>query len=220
MRSAVKIALVLMLAVPQMVLGSSIITMPTADVAPVGTVNLATYAVDFDGLPFSGMNVHIVYAGIAKNLELEANIYDISDGGPTQDFFVVTYKALEETPTRPQVSIGVKNPNGETLGNDSDPTDDDPTFFIAAVKVLKAPAPGEPFSPVIRLHAGIGTNYHEGVFGGLQALLTPQLGVAALHDANDTLFAATYKPSPKMPTFKAGTLGDHTWLGIDYDLRF
>lgn len=225
MRSAVKIALAvaLVLIAQQMALGSSIITMPTADVAPVGAANVATYVVNFDGMPEgapTGMNVHILYAGIARNLEVEANVYDVNKSGPRQDFFVLTYKAMDETATMPQISVGVKNPFGEILGNDDDPLDDSPTYFVAAVKTLMAPAPGEPFTPVVRLHAGLGTNYHEGIFGGIQALLTPKLGVAALHDANDMLFAATYKPSEKLPTFKAGTLGDHTWFGLDYDLRF
>ncbi len=220
MKSAVRIALAVALALiaQQMVMGSSIITMPTADVAPVGTVNVASYVVSFNDMPAgapTGMNVHIAYAGIAKNLELEANVYDVNKGAPTQEFVVLTYKMLDETATRPQVSVGVKNPFGETLGGD-----DDATLFIAAVKVVKAPAPGEPFSPVVRLHLGLGTNYHEGIFGGAQCLLTPKLGVAALNDTNDTLIAATFKPSDKSPTFKAGTLGDHTWFGIDYDLRF
>lgn len=225
MKSALRIALAVafVLIVQQMVLGSSIITMPTADVAPPGLINLAAYAVNFDGstpLGDTSMTVYIAYAAIAKNLELEANVYDYNNSGFKQDFFVLTYKVAEQTATMPQISVGVKNLNGEMLGNDDDPFDDAPTYFVAAVKVLSGPAPGEPFKPVVRLHVGLGTNYHEGLFGGLQALVTPQLGLAALNDANDTLLAATYKPSPNSPTFKAGTLGDHTWFGIDYDLKF
>ncbi|MBP6964910.1 MAG: hypothetical protein KBC96_10945 [Armatimonadetes bacterium] len=223
MKSAVKIALAvaLLLIAAQMVLGSSIITMPTADVAPVGLINLAAYSVNFDGMvgPSTGMGVYIAYAGIAKNLELEANVYDLNKGGDTWDFYVLTYQVVQETDKMPKISVGAKNFLGETIANGST-MNDDPTFFVAAVKTVMAPAPGEPFSPVIRLHAGYGDNLHNGLFGGVQAMLTPQIGVAALNDAKQSLYAVTYKPYPEWPTFKAGTLGKHTWVGVDYDLKF
>ena len=207
-----------MLMAQQMLLGSSIITMPTADVAAPGEANIATYAVNFDGTIPTGdtaMDVHIAYAGIVKNLEIEANVYDYNNSGFKQDFLVATYKVLNEGQYRPQVSVGVKNPNGEILG-----VTDDPTYFIALVKTLAAPAPGEPFSPVVRLHLGLGDNVHRGVFGGLQMLVHPKVGLALLHDANDVLIALTATPIEKGPTLKAGTLGPNPWFGVHYDLRF
>lgn len=224
MRSTLKLALAVavMLIAQQMVLGSSIITMPTADVAPPGVVNVAAYAVNFDGSTPMGdttMNVYIAYASLVKNLELEANVYDYNNSGFKQQFYVLTYKACEETALLPQISVGVKNPTGEMVNNE-DIMNDDASWFVTAVKVLSGPKPGGPFRPVVRLHAGVGTNLHEGLFGGVQTLLTPQIGIAALYDGSFTLLAATFKPSPTLPTFKAGTLGDHTWVGIDYDLRF
>jgi len=227
MKSALRIALVvaLVLIVQQMVLGSSIITMPTADVAPPGLINLAAYVVDFNDLPDpplapSGMNVYIAYAAIAENLELEANVYDQKDGFDTLTFFNLTYKVVEATATRPQISVGVKNVLGETLGNGDVAPNDNPTYFVTAFKVLSAPAPGEPFKPIVRIHAGLGNNLHEGLFGGIQAMVTPQIGLALLNDAEQTLISAAFKPSANSPTFKAGTLGDHRWFGIDYDLKF
>jgi hypothetical protein len=227
MKSALRIALAVafVLIAQQMVLGSSIITMPTADVAPPGVVNVAAYAVNFNELPPppaapSGMNVFIAYAGIAKNLELEANVYAQKDGFDTLTFFNLTYKVAEQTATMPQISVGVKNLLGEDLGNGDVAPNDDPTYFVALVKVLSGPAPGEPFKPVVRLHVGLGNNLHNGIFGGLQAMLTPQIGLALLSDAESTLISAAFKPSANSPTFKAGTLGDHTWMGIDYDLKF
>lgn len=227
MKSAFRIVLVVafVLIVQQMVLASSIITMPTADVAPQGLVNVAAYAVNFNDLPDpplapSGMNVFIAYGAIAKNLEVEANIYDQKDGFDTLTFFNLTYKVVEQTATMPQISVGVKNVLGEDLGNGDVAPNDDATYFVTAVKVITGPAPGEPFKPVVRLHLGLGNNLHNGIFGGIQAMVTPQIGLALLNDAESTLISAAYKPSANSPTFKAGTLGDHTWFGIDYDLKF
>ena len=62
----------------------------------------------------------------------------------------------------------------------------------------------------------MGETRHDGVFGGVQVLVNPKVGVVAQYDEQDLITALTYTPKPNWPTIKAGTFGDHSWVGINY----
>lgn len=83
---------------------------------------------------------------------------------------------------------------------------------------------------MVRLRVNYGTKEHRGLFGGVQIAITPRLGVAALKFSSspyiNTFFgysmqyAVVYSLGPNQPNLKAGTLGHHEWIGIDYSFRY
>ncbi|MCC6484051.1 MAG: hypothetical protein IT209_04310 [Armatimonadetes bacterium] len=206
----------------------SIVNVPTANQAALHEFNIAYYNMSVRKLPVTHKDIYIGYSTVAPNLELEWIHVDINKGAPSQDIVNATYKILAETPKLPDVVLGVKNIFSDD--NSPDPDEQKASYYIATAKTLNPPKPGQPWHPVVRLHVNYGTREHRGLFGGLQIAITPRLGVAAMKFTNshyvDTFFgnsselAAVYSLGKNAPNIKAGTLGHHRWVGIDYSLHY
>lgn len=84
--------------------------------------------------------------------------------------------------------------------------------------------PEKPGAPLVRVHLSLGTEdwtllgekRHDGLFGGLQFLLRPELGLVLLDDGEDVITGLTIMPNNSDLTFKLGTYGGHSWYGISY----
>lgn len=203
-----------------------IVTVPTANQVKAGEVDVAAYYlfIDSDQLvePLPALDIDFVraqtlYVGLTDELELDVHRYDVDFAG--EDTIVnATWKLTSEGPKTADIVIG---------GRDLTSVYDHASFFISAAKTLNPPVGGPPTGPIYRVHLSLGTEdntllgegRHEGLFGGLQVLARPQfpqVGLVALHDGADLITAITLVPKPNWPTFKGGTYGDHSWVGVSY----
>ncbi len=218
----------LMLAVCQAALAYSIVNVPTANQAALGELNLAYYSMSVDRLPVTHKDIIIIYTSPAPDFEVEYFHVNINKGAPSQNLVNASYRLMRETAQMPDVVVGAKN----IFEDDNSPNPDEQkrSYYLATAKTLNPPKPGQAWQPVVRLHVNYGTREHRGLFGGLQIAVTPQLGVAAMKFSNspyvDTFFgnsmeyAVVYSLGKGRPTLKAGTLGRHEWVGLDYSLFF
>ncbi|MCC6442536.1 MAG: hypothetical protein IT210_03650 [Armatimonadetes bacterium] len=79
--------------------------------------------------------------------------------------------------------------------------------------------------PLVRLHLSLGAEdwsllgkrRHDGIFGGLQFLFTPEFDSVMQHEGHDTIAALLYYMPPRSGLmFKIGSFGPHTWAGVAY----
>lgn len=218
--------LLLTLIVASAAVSGDIVTVPTANQLKARQVDVAYYYLGLDtpSPQPSYVQVQTVYVGLTDRVELDIHRYDPEKGlDKTATILNASVLLLAETPITPAVVIGGRNITGEKTTNA--PVDSDKrSWFISAAKNVTPMLPGGPKLPLVRLHASIGTedwtllgtDRHEGAFGGVQALLTPEIGAVALFDGEDMITGLTYTPSGKGLTLKGGGYGDHYWLGISY----
>jgi hypothetical protein len=218
--------LALLLALTATIWAADIVTMPTANQLKQGEVDAAVYYLDLDmpaGAP-QHVNYQTLYVGITDWLELDVHRADV-DNDKESIVLVSSVKVLSETNTQPDVVIGVRNLTGEATTNNPlfREASDDPSYFVAAAKTFflrETPGP-----PLVRAHLGLGTEdatllgeeRHDGLFGGLQFLFVPTLGAVVQHDGADLITGITYMPANTGLTLKAGTYGDHRWVGIAFN---
>lgn len=204
---------------------ADIVTVPTANQLKAGQFDLAYYYIGLDLPPGAPENVQVqtLYIGLTNEIELDLHRYDVNND-KASTIVNASVSLLRETPTMPDVVVGARNILQEdttTYGWDSN----DMSYFICAAKTLNLPPSGPPALPIVRLHAGLGTadpsllleDRHKGLFGGIQAKLTPEIGLVVLHDATDLITGLTFSPKtlPQL-TLKGGTYGDHWWVGLSY----
>jgi len=210
-------------------LAGDIVTMPSANQVGGGDVDLAQYYVSFDyppGLPEHAF-MTTMYVGVTDRVEVDVWYVDPNEGSPNVTILNATALLLSQRKgDLVDLVAGVRD-IGDDLENLFGP-DFDRGIFVAAAKTLNPP-PGPPTPadcPIWRLHLGVGdelgfaTDLNRmnkgGVFGGVQALVTPQLGAIALWDGTDDIVGLTYTPKPAGPTYKGGVFGRHFWLGVEY----
>jgi len=230
LRRAIRSALLfcLALAAPEAARPYSIVNVPTANHAALREVNLAYYSMSVDRLPVTHKDIIIIYSTVAPNFEVEYFHININKGAPSQNLVNASYRVVAETRQLPDVVIGAKN----IFEDDHSPNPDEQrrSYYIATARTLNPPKPGASWQPVVRVHVNYGTREHRGLFGGVQIAVTPQLGVAAMKFSSspyvDTFFgnsmeyAVVYSLGKGRPNLKAGTLGRHEWVGLDYSVFF
>jgi len=202
---------------------ADIVTVPTANQLKQGQVDLAYYYLGLDMPAAAPQNVQVqtVYVGLTDQIELDAHRYDIDKSGDAT-IINATLALMRETLTMPDIVVGGRNIGGTEVGNV--PGSDKKSWFITAAKTLNLPAAGPPKLPIIRLHVGLGTkdhtllgeDRHDGLFGGVQVLLAPQIGAVVLHDAQDLITGLTFSPKGTGFTLKGGGFGDHWWVGLSW----
>lgn len=201
---------------------NDIVTMPTANQMKKGTFEIAYYHVDLDfppGAP-STAEIQTIDMGITDDLELNVNRYDIDAVG-NSTIINASMLLMPESAKMPNVVIGARNLGGALVGGA--PKSDKTSWYVAAAKTLNPPVQGPPKCPLVRLHVGFGTDdysvlgeaRHGGLFGGVQALLAPEIGAVVAHDSTDLITCLTYMPSSSMQV-RTGWLGDHWFLGLSW----
>ena len=202
-----------------------IVTMPTANQLKRGEVDVAAYYLGLDmptGAPQSVL-YQTLYLGITDRLELDLHRADV-DKDKASIVSVASYKLLAETPSRPDVVVGVRNLTGEATTDNpliKNRSKDRSVFLSAAKTYFLGSAPG---APLVRWHMSLGSaawtllgeKRHEGVFGGVQALIHPTLGAVVQHDGTNWITGVTFMPKNTGLTIKGGSFSTHTWLGLAY----
>jgi len=214
-------------------LAGDIVTMPTANQVGAGDVDLAQYYINYDYPPGYPEFVYFttMYVGVTDRIEIDA-IYADADKVPSQTILNATVLvASERKGDYADVVVGIRDLSNVMQRLFGPGAGFEPGPFVAAAKTLNPPA-GPPTAadcPIWRLHLGVGQelglatdpgnmNDH-GLFGGIQALVTPTVGAIALWDGTDHIAGLTYTPDPKGPTYKGGVFGDHWWLGVSYTFQ-
>lgn len=207
-------------------MAADIVTVPTANQLKAGEADVAVYYIGVDDdslvdplplLDIDFVRVQTLYVGLTDRVELDVHRYDVDELG-VNSIFNATYMLQSETMERPIIVVG---------GRDLSREYDNASYFVSAAKTLNPPVGGPPTEPIVRLHLSLGTedntlfgeSRHEGIFGGVQALLrpsSPAVGVVGLYDGTDVITGVTVVPQPGWPTIKGGTFGGHWWVGINY----
>ena len=198
-----------------------IVTVPTANQLRAGEVDMAVYYIGLQDLPMEFVRAQTLYVGLTDEIELDAHRYDVDPALPgikPETIWNATYLVLAEDAKQPSLVIG---------GRDLSRTYGHASYFLSAAKTLNPPVAGPPTEPIVRLHLSVGTEdntllgepRHEGLFGGIQAIVrpaSPMIGLVGLYDGQDIITGVTVVPEPGWPTIKGGTFGDHWWLGVSY----
>lgn len=208
-----------------------IVTMPTANQLKAGELDTAAYYLNLDtpsGAP-QFVQYQTLYYGLTDKLELDIHRSAV-DNNETGTILVGSYKLLSESPTTPDLVVGCRNIGGTPTSLDDPRTavnerskSKDRSYFMSAAKTFFL-NPAKPGTPLVRAHLSIGTEdwtllgqkRHEGIFGGLQFLLRPELGLVVENDGQDLITGITIMPKNSGLTIKGGMFGDHTWIGIAY----
>jgi hypothetical protein len=213
---------------------ADIVTVPTANQLKAGQIDVAYYylGLDLPAGPPQNLQAQTLYIGLTDRVELDVHRYDPQKNlDKTSTIVNATVLLLPETALNPAVVIGGRNLGGEqTTNNPGSATaranSKKRSWFISAAKNVTPMLPSGPKLPLVRLHVSLGTkdwtllggeeSRHGGLFGGVQALLTPEIGAVVLHDRQDLITGLTFTPGDKGVTLKGGMFGDHWWVGISY----
>lgn len=215
-------------------LGDDILTMPTANMLKQGELELSYYHIDLN-TPIAQpqiIEVQCIYVGVKDWLELNAQRVAV-DKDATSVVVSGNLRLLQESPTTPDVVFGCRN-----IG--ATPTTNNPPFstfnfraksanqsyYLCAAKTFffDHDNSGQPTPPLIRFHAGLGTadwtigleERHDGLFGGIQAVITPYLGAILLDDGRDLITGIAIAPGPPGLVIRAGGFGDRWYAGLAY----
>jgi len=225
MRIAV-IAAAVLIAVCSVAYAADIVTVPTANQLRAGEIDVAYYHLGLDLAPPApqSLEAQTLYFGLTDQIELDVHRYD-PDGDRESVLVNASFCLMRETETMPDLVIGGRNLLEEKTTDNPFWDSDDRSWSISAAKTFSLPASWPPKPPLVRVHLSLGTEdpsllaeeRHDGLFGGIQAKLTPEIGLVALQDSQDLITGLTYTPS-SYPNFtlKGGTYGDHWWVGLSY----
>lgn len=203
-----------------------IVTMPTANQLKAGEVDAAAYYLGLDlpdGAP-QFVQYQTIYVGITDRFEIDAHRAMV-DKDETSTVLVGSFKLLSETATLPDMVIGCRNLGSEPATKNPALRDKsaNSSYFISTAKTFFF-NPKAPGAPLVRAHLSIGTpdwtllgdKRHDGVFGGLQFLLRPDLGAVSEYDGESWITGITYMPKNTGLTIKAGGYGEHWWAGLAF----
>jgi hypothetical protein len=194
-----------------------IVTVPTANQLKAGEADVALYYIGLEDMPIEFVRAQTLYVGLTDKVELDAHRYDLDKVG-AETIWNATVVVRPEDESGPIVVLGGRD-LARAYGHAS--------YFLSAAKTLNPPTEGPPTEPIVRLHLSLGTedntllgeSRHEGLFGGVQALIrpaSPAIGLMGLYDGQDIITGVTVVPEPGYPTLKAGTFGEHWWVGVSY----
>ena len=220
------VSVLVLLLVAGCAFADDIVTMPTANQLKGGEVDAAVYYITLDyplGAP-QFIQYQTLYVGLTDWLEVDAHRAMV-DRDETSTVLVATVKLLSETPTLPDVVVGCRNIGGTPTTKNPlvREKSKDQSYFVSIAKTFFC-NPAAPGPPLFRVHLSFGTpdwtlfndRRHDGVFGGLQILLQPDLGLVTLHDGEDVITGVTWTPKSSGLTLKAGSYGPHWWAGLAF----
>jgi hypothetical protein len=188
-------------------------------------VDVAYYHLGLDtpaGQPPS-LEAQTVYVGLTDQIELDLHRYD-PDGDKSSVLVNASFSLMRETLTMPDIVVGARNIFQDKTTDYPLWDSNDRSYFLCVAKTLGLPASGPPMPPFVRVHLSLGKddpsllgqNRHGGLFGGLQAMLTPVIGAILLNDGQDIISGLTYTPKTIPATLKGGGYGKHWWVGLSY----
>lgn len=193
MRSSLVVLIVAVgLALPAF--AGDIVDMPTGNMVPPKNFEVNYIYWDIDTPPGPAPNhIHIfeAFVGITDWLELDAIVAD-AQNDDTYVKFNVYGRVLEEKPGQPGVIVGATNiTESDWIGNDNISP-----FILAAYNLMAPAGPPTWSDPLLRAHLAYGWEAHgDKLFGGLQALFTPEIGVGVFNYQDQPAYVGVYRPA-------------------------
>ena len=217
-------------------LAGDIVSMPTGNMVKPHNVEFNYIYWNLRDAPNGPGLSHVgeVFVGVTDRLELDVDYVHMTGGFPNQlppvsfkkDVAELNayYRVVDEAPTHPSLIIGATNLTANTfLPSSERPTGDSRVspFAIGAYNLLVPKAgPPTPFDPVVRLHLGYGTGYHEKqFFGGAQVLFTPQIGAAWFNYTGQNAVVGVYNLNNKFQA-RVGRFYHGNFASLGYATAF
>lgn len=175
-KTAIIVTLALLSARPAF--AGRVISTPFAETTKEGTYKISVTALEEARSSEKGRWSYRLDLGLAGRTELGV-LVSAPDDRPTTTQVNLQHKLLDETPSRPTVSVGVWDVghidrfSGQETGG---------SFFIGVSKTLTL-SEGR---PPAKLSLGAGTNKLEGIFGGVILPLNARAGVMAEYVAENS----------------------------------
>jgi len=192
-----------------------IISMPTGNMVQPGNFELNYIFWDLEGVPAEGggtigdsAQIGELFVGATKNIELDVLHVDLQDVDNFTELNLYG-QVLKETADRPGMVVGLTNVTGSNWLQSEDMASDKriSPFVIFSYNAVQPAAAPNWNDPLVRLHLGYGTNYHENTpFGGAQIAFTPQFGIGIFNYRKAPAYLAVFRPV-KAIEIRAGTYG-------------
>ena len=204
------LALLLLVVSASLACAGDIIAMPTGNMVPAKQVQLHYIFWNRPQINPPGvrdyLNIGELHVGVCKNLELDY-LYVAPQGwdkvAPKSYVNEVNayFKIFDETPSHPSLIVGATN----VFGNDWLPSSQRPNpaggdnrlspFAVGAYNAWTPKGAPSVKDPLVRLHLGYGTGWHEStIFGGVQVAFAPQWGVGWFNYQRQPAYLASYMP--------------------------
>lgn len=197
-------------------LAGDIVAMPTGNMMPAKTLSLGyiywnTEAISTPaGKVRDFMNVGEVFVGVTDRLELDYLVIQPQGWGKVANDSVLHelnlyYQAINERPGKhPSLVVGATNLTANNwLPSKGRPNpavgDDRISPFALAAYTIRTPVAGPPtwVDPVMRLHLGWGSGWHDNIwFGAAQVMWTPEIGMAILNYQGQPAYLGAWMPLP------------------------
>jgi hypothetical protein len=190
-------------AAPNFLGATGLLNTPTADVLRHREWNVHVHGTD-DFVTY-GANF-----GIVENLEIGVTAFDRNHGGGTDALINLKYRLLPETKSVPAIAVGAV-----------DVTDEfnvDPSIYLVVSKALGKLSSGAG-GYQLRGHVGIGQGIYDGVFGGLDLILTPRVMLIAEYDSDDFNAGVRFGLTPEVRA-DLGVLNGKFGAGLSYTAAF
>ena len=207
-------------------LAGDVVAMPTGNLVPPGHGQFGWIYWDLDA-PVAAApnhaNIFEGFAGVCKGVELDVLHVRLEgiDNYTEANLYVCP---IPETPDRPGLIVGATNITASKWLPDSDrPTGDNRVSpFILAAYNVRVPKHGPPAldDPLIRLHAAYGWNFHDNyVFGGVQMLVHPRLGLAVFNYQHLPSYVVVYSVDQHLE-LRGGTKNGTAFYSAGYNFDF
>jgi len=182
------VALILAVAMAVPAFAGDCVDMPTGNMVSAKHIELNYIYWDLDGPP-GPENASIIegFVGVTDWLELDG-IYADVQGDDTYFKLNAYAKLMPETAELPSLIVGATNVTREDwVGGD----DRVSPFILGAYNIHVPEGAPRLNDPLVRVHAAWGAAYHDGVFGGFQAKVHPNLGFAIYNYQQEPSYMVT-----------------------------
>jgi hypothetical protein len=222
----VLVTLALLVASASLALAGDVVAMPTGNplapnTAEINYIYWDTEAINTPaGTVRDFINIGEVFVGITDWLELDY-LYVAPQGWDRVanqdhvDELNAYFTVVKERPGKPSLILGATNITGSAWLPSTqrpDPAYGDDRlspFAVSACNVLMPEGPPTWKDPLVRLHLGYGTRWHESrFFGAAQVLLDPKYGFGIFNYQGQPAYLAAYMPYPNLELHAGWDHGD------------
>jgi len=193
--SKLMVALALIVAVGLAVpaFAGDIVDMPTGNMVAPKHAEINYIFWDLDTPPGAPdfINIYEGFVGVTDWLELDAIVADVDKDQTYCKFNAYASLIKEAGPRKPSLIVGATNLTSSAWPGNSNFS----PFILSACNLLVPAGPPKLTDPLVRAHLAYGWEAHqERFFGGIQVLVSPQLGGAVFSYQNAPAYVLVYRP--------------------------
>ncbi len=170
-----------------------IVDMPTGNMVAPNHAEINYIYWDLDTPPGPApdcLNIFEGFVGVTDWAELDVIVADV-ENDDTYTKVNGYARLINEGPKQPSLIVGATN----ILGSEWPGNSNFSPFVLSAYNLLTPAGPPKWNDPLVRAHLAYGWEAHgEKFFGGIQFLVTPQLGGAVFNYQDQPSYVAVYRP--------------------------